>query len=511
MLPRLLLLLAAALLAGLPQWWLPEWRGTEGRRVQIALEMLRDGDWLIPTLGGEPTWAKPPLHYWLLATLCDWFGPERWAMRLPAVLSVVAAALAALLLLARHFGARAGWTAAFGIACAPLVVHEWPTAEIDPLFASLTAISLWTLATGVARGRAALVLLSGLLGGLALLQKGPPYFLFAVGAYLVWWRRTGLRMAWLHFLPLLVVPLCWLVPLLLLRDLPSEAGLIASQESIGRLAGFSWLQVLDVPLFWLRAAAIQLPLLLWCFWEWRGARDARMDAADLTLRMCSGAAVLAIALMSCFPARPTRYILPNILLFTFAVAPAVAHYAARSGELGKFSRRVLRGLGVLGALALPILPLVPELGLAAAVPALLLAIGKHIVRTPRALVLFCLLLPPVASWSVGWQRSLHWSERGKARAAAGQLLREELQERGAAAANGACPDLTWHGHLQGPLLLGTGLLPRGHEAALRAPQSRFVLHEQADHPPAHLSDYAERLRLCVPGDIFCLRERIAGR
>ena len=66
-----------------PTWSLPDWDGTEGRRVQIALEMLGRGDWLVPTLGHEPTLAKPPLHYWLLAAVQQWLGNDRLWLRDP--------------------------------------------------------------------------------------------------------------------------------------------------------------------------------------------------------------------------------------------------------------------------------------------------------------------------------------------------------------------------------------------------------------------------------------------
>jgi 4-amino-4-deoxy-L-arabinose transferase-like glycosyltransferase len=507
---RALLLIAVILLGCLPQWLIPDWHGTEGRRIQIALEMLRSGDWLVPTLGGEPTWAKPPLHYWVLAAMSQWLGPTHWALRLPSVLSVLVAAFAALALLRPWFGERAGWTVAFGIACSPLVLYEWPTAEIDPPFAALTALSIWCLATGVARDRAALVVASGVLGGLALLQKGPPYFLFAAGAYIVWWRRRGFRHGLAHFVPLLAMPALWLAPLFLLRVAPDEMAAVAGDESVGRLLSFSWQHFTEIPGFWLRAVTIQLPFVLWCFWEWRGARDARMDAADLTLRMCSGAAVLAIVLLTFFPGRPTRYILPNVMLFTFAVGPAVAHFAAQQRDLGAFSQRAMRAVGLLGAGTLLAIPFVPRIGLAAAAPALAFAVAPLLVRTPRALVCFCLAVPVLASWTVGWERSLQWPESRRAREAAGQLLRRELEERSIVTADGATPHLVWHGHIEAPLLLAADILPDGQEMHRKAPTLRWVLHERGDKPPPRLDDYAERLRICVPGQIFVLRERSAA-
>ena len=59
---------AAALLwlgftLGLRRLALPD----EGRYVGVAWEMLRSGNWLVPTLDGLPFFHKPPLFYWLTA------------------------------------------------------------------------------------------------------------------------------------------------------------------------------------------------------------------------------------------------------------------------------------------------------------------------------------------------------------------------------------------------------------------------------------------------------------
>ena len=140
---RAFVLLIVALLACWPQLMLADWHGTEGRRIQIALEMSRSGDWLVPTLGGQPTWAKPPLHYWVLAAAAHLSGVSFVGLRLPSVLGLFAVAVVAFSLLRRRFGERAGWMGALGILLSPIAIAEWPSAEIDPLFACLTAVSLW--------------------------------------------------------------------------------------------------------------------------------------------------------------------------------------------------------------------------------------------------------------------------------------------------------------------------------------------------------------------------------
>ncbi len=502
MLVRALVLLLATVVACLPAALRADWDGTEGRRVQIALEMLRSGDWMVPTLGGEPTWAKPPLHYWLLAAVGSVFGDGWIAMRIPSVLGAFGAAFVGGELLRRWFGPRAGWLLAFGVLCSPLVLFVWPTAEIDPLFASLTGVSLWLLATGVARERARLVLASGVCAGLAFLQKGPPFFLFACGAYLVWARHRRLRFAAWHFVPMLVVVAAWFVPLWVWRVDPGQMLAVANEESVGRIATFRWHHVRETPAFWLRAVFVQLPFVLWCFWEWRGARNARMGADDVTLRMCSGAAVLAVALLTFFPARPTRYLLPNVLLFTFAVAPAVAHFAGHRGSVPRFARAVLWGFGVAGAIGLLVVPFVPRAGATAVGLAAAAAVLPLFARTPRRVVLAALLLPVCAAWTVGLERSLRWHEGKDARSAIGRLLRAELD------AFGATEDLATWGHVDSPTLLATGLLPPGDEQRRAPPTARWLLHEHVDWQVFRSARYAARLRMRTPYKLFLVHERV---
>jgi 4-amino-4-deoxy-L-arabinose transferase-like glycosyltransferase len=107
------LLLVVAVLAYWPALHHSTWEGTEGRRVQIAVEMSASGDWIVPTLGGEPTFAKPQLYYQVLALVERMFGSDQVAMRVP---SIVAIWLAGPFLLFRLAGKVAGaWVSSWFI------------------------------------------------------------------------------------------------------------------------------------------------------------------------------------------------------------------------------------------------------------------------------------------------------------------------------------------------------------------------------------------------------------
>src|SRR5262249_18944139 len=70
-------LLFLAVLAGAllyPRLSYPLFEPDEGRRAEVGREMFASGDWLLPTLNGEPYYDKPPLFHWLLALTFHAFG-----------------------------------------------------------------------------------------------------------------------------------------------------------------------------------------------------------------------------------------------------------------------------------------------------------------------------------------------------------------------------------------------------------------------------------------------------
>jgi 4-amino-4-deoxy-L-arabinose transferase-like glycosyltransferase len=56
----------------------------EPRYAQIAREMLRNNDFVTPTLHGSPWLEKPALYYWRAAAAFRSFGVHDWAARLPS-------------------------------------------------------------------------------------------------------------------------------------------------------------------------------------------------------------------------------------------------------------------------------------------------------------------------------------------------------------------------------------------------------------------------------------------
>src|SRR5678816_3512208 len=70
-------------------------KGEEGRRILPAIGMLHTGNYIVPEVGGNPYFRKPPLVNWLVAASFRIFGVRNeWTARLPSAVAVLAVAIA---------------------------------------------------------------------------------------------------------------------------------------------------------------------------------------------------------------------------------------------------------------------------------------------------------------------------------------------------------------------------------------------------------------------------------
>ena len=85
----------------------------EPRYARVAVEMQRNGEWVTPTLQGEPWLEKPPLYYWLAGAAFHVLGETEAAARAPSVLALLLLTGTAALVGARLYGSAAGLHAGF--------------------------------------------------------------------------------------------------------------------------------------------------------------------------------------------------------------------------------------------------------------------------------------------------------------------------------------------------------------------------------------------------------------
>ena len=70
-------------------------KGEEGRRILPAIRMLDTGNYIVPQVGSNPYFRKPPLINWLVAGSFKVFGVRNeWTARLPSAIAVLAVAIA---------------------------------------------------------------------------------------------------------------------------------------------------------------------------------------------------------------------------------------------------------------------------------------------------------------------------------------------------------------------------------------------------------------------------------
>ena len=107
---------------------------TESLRAIVAEGFLRSGNWLVPTLYGEPLLTKPPRMYAAIALVSWPFGAvSEWTARLPSAL----AALGTVVVFGWHFrrqlGRTSGWLAVLLLPLATMWLDKATAAEIDML------------------------------------------------------------------------------------------------------------------------------------------------------------------------------------------------------------------------------------------------------------------------------------------------------------------------------------------------------------------------------------------
>jgi len=220
------------------------WR-TEGLRAIIAQEMLRSGNWIVPTLYGEPLFTKPPGMYVAIA-LASWpfGGVTEWTARLPSALAATATVFLFYWYFSRQLGRTAGFWAALMLPMSPMWLDKAPSAEIDMLqvFWVTTSILFLFRALDGMEARSAseggdlpsspalrahnsflwwLLALLCVAGGVLTKWTAPAFF-YLTAIPLLWQRRQlGVLLGWQHLISAaLAAALClsWAIAAVALSD-----------------------------------------------------------------------------------------------------------------------------------------------------------------------------------------------------------------------------------------------------------------------------------------------------
>lgn len=159
----------------------------EGQRAAPPAEMLRSGDFVIPTLNGRVYLAKPPLLYWTIAGVYRLTGViNELTARLPTAICAFSLIVLAYAFFAGASNAHAGFLTALGLFASPYFLERarWANLDIPLALTTLAAIALLWRAWGRSKPLRKLLLSAsaGILLGCATLLKGPSPYLFVFAA-----------------------------------------------------------------------------------------------------------------------------------------------------------------------------------------------------------------------------------------------------------------------------------------------------------------------------------------
>ena len=273
----LLLLCGAWLIPGLVGH--APWKSDEAATFGIVYHILQSGEWLAPTLAGEPSLSFGPLYYWtaaVCAQLFSWALPVHDAARLASgfymALTLAATAMAAREL---HGPSMPRLALALLIGSVGLLAHAHEMITDTALLAGY-ALVLWGFALS-ARRLAPAGLLIGLGVGVAFLARGiVPLAVVLVCAALLPvfqnWRNR--RYAYTLLIALVVsLPFLAIWPWLLHRFARGAFFWWWRVENLPLLTKFSITYARNEALYFLRLlpwfAWPVLPIALWSVWGYR--------------------------------------------------------------------------------------------------------------------------------------------------------------------------------------------------------------------------------------------------
>jgi 4-amino-4-deoxy-L-arabinose transferase-like glycosyltransferase len=324
------------------------WPADEPRFALVARDMLANGNWFVPAIGGDFYGDKPPVFFWAIAACLALTGSLRVAFLLPPLLAGIGV-LALTYDLSRRLWGRetarlAGWlllfTVQFGM--------QARVAQIDGFLLFWTTLGVYGIGRHLLLGPDwRWFAIGGFAAGIGVITKGVGFLplllplvalLLGRGAGFAFPGRApggGARWALAPLAALAGISL-WFVPMLVHVATSGDPALAAYRDEIlfhqtvNRYAAAwhhrepFWFFVAEViPGLWLPAIA----LLPWLVPRWRDAWRARDGRPWLFL----GWALLVVLFFSASTGKRGVYVLPALPAFVLACAPFLPELWRRAG------------------------------------------------------------------------------------------------------------------------------------------------------------------------------------
>jgi 4-amino-4-deoxy-L-arabinose transferase-like glycosyltransferase len=150
----------------------------EPRYAQVAREMMERGDWVTPTLGGDPWLEKPPLYYWEAGLVYRAIGVSDVAARIPSAVDASLLVIAVYLFFRKFRGGMAVDAALIAASCAGMIGYA-RAASTDMPLASAFCVGMLAWWAWRESGKRRYLLAFYALIALGMLAKGPVAALLA--------------------------------------------------------------------------------------------------------------------------------------------------------------------------------------------------------------------------------------------------------------------------------------------------------------------------------------------
>src|ERR1700730_5596116 len=293
-------------------------KGEEGRRILPGMTMLETGNWLVPQVGGETYFRKPPLINWLVAGSFKLFGHRNeWTARMPSVICVLLVALSFVTISRASLGPRGSTIAALMWLVNAGIIEKGRLIEIEALYVSLCALAIiFWLSFWLEKKSAWLTwTIPFVFLGLGWLAKGPVHLLFFYGVVIAVIWKEGRWKALLHpahFIGIVIMLgmfAAWAIPFVQATN-QATATAKWSQQFTGRLRGtdFQFTRwILNIPhgLLYLLPWVLFLPLIQF--------RNFTAENEQRLARALAWGAVVPLVIVDLVPGSIPRYAMPSLV------------------------------------------------------------------------------------------------------------------------------------------------------------------------------------------------------
>ena len=304
-----------------------EIKSEEGRRILPAMAMMESGNYLVPQIGSDTYFSKPPLVNWLVAASFKLFGIRtEWTARLPSVLAVLGVAVAFLTVGRASLGLTGSAIAAIVWLTTLGIIEKGRLIEIEAVYVSLSAIAtICWLSWWLGKRSAWLTwTVPWIWLGLGWLAKGPVHLIFFYAVVVaVLWRTKQLK-ALLHPAHFVGVALmlgmfaAWAIPFL--QASGQSRGLTKWSSQFTGRSSLEYFNLRALFSTLVRAIGQFLPWLIFVPFI-RFSRFADDNEKPLA-KAIAWSALLPVLIVSLFPVSAARYSLPAAAPFCWLMASA---------------------------------------------------------------------------------------------------------------------------------------------------------------------------------------------